>query len=130
MSGVSATKTAGPRRGTSVSTPERMQLAPTESGAAALAILLAHYGRWVSLEECRDACGVSRDGSTPDSVANAAQSYGLQPDIITAEPHDLRTMPMPLIIHWRFKHYVVLEGWSKKGWLLNDPALGHRVCPS
>ncbi|MDP4013466.1 MAG: ATP-binding cassette domain-containing protein [Candidatus Nanopelagicales bacterium] len=130
MIDVRASGPTGDSRRTSVSTPERMQLAPTESGAAALAILLGHYGRWVSLEEARDACGVSRDGSTPESVAIAARSYGLQPTITATEPQDLLSMSMPVVIHWRFKHYIVLEGWSKKGWLLNDPAVGHRVCPA
>lgn len=119
----------GPRFRKPVSTPERMQLAPTESGAACLAILLAHFGRWVSLEEARDACGVSRDGSSTQSVAQAAESFGLQTEVIRAEPQDLATREMPVVLHWRFKQFVVLEGRSKKGWLLNDPAVGHRVCP-
>lgn len=118
----------GPAHRKPVPTPERMELAPTESGAACLAILLAHYGRWVSLEEARDACGVSRDGSSAESVARAAESYELQPVITSAEPQDLAAMSMPVILHWRFKQFVVLEGRSRKGWLLNDPAVGHRIC--
>ncbi|MFN8125325.1 MAG: cysteine peptidase family C39 domain-containing protein [Candidatus Nanopelagicales bacterium] len=121
-----ATSTAPRRR--RVRTPVRLQMEATECGAASLGIVLAHYGRWVDLEELRDTCGITRDGSNARSVKDAAKHYGMQVTARRCEPADLQKYDLPVIVYWRFEHFLVVEGWSPDGWYLNDPAIGHRMC--
>ncbi len=105
--------------------PVIMQLEMLECGAACLAMIMGYYEKWITLEQARVDCGVSRDGSSARNIVQAARSYGMEVKAYRLEPESLlEEGPFPCIIHWGFNHFVVLDGFKKNKAILNDPARG------
>lgn len=110
-----------------VRTPTVLQLEDSECGAASLAMILAHFGKRVPLEELRVTCGVSRDGSNAADLLTAAEDYGLDGEGFSCDVDGLRSFAAPAIIFWQFRHFLVFEGFTPHGVQVNDPAGGRRT---
>jgi NHLM bacteriocin system ABC transporter peptidase/ATP-binding protein len=103
----------------------------TECGAASLGIILGFFGRFSPLETLRTECGVNRDGSKASNMVTAARKFGMnasgkrfKAQMVLSE---VRKLGIPVIIHWNFNHFLVLEGHKGNKVFLNDPARGHRI---
>ena len=105
--------------------PMVMQMESLECGAAALAMILAYYGKWMPLEQVRADCGVSRDGASAVNIAKAARSYGMEVEGYQRPIEALREKgPYPCIVTWNVTRYVVCCGFKGNNVYINDPAKG------
>lgn len=109
-----------------VKVPVVYQMEATECGAASLSMIFAYFGKHMALEKMRVETGVSRDGCKASNIMRTAKRYGLNCRAYTKEPESLVKTQMPCIIHWRFNHFIVLEGFRNGYVYLNDPAVGKR----
>src|SRR5690349_17134893 len=90
------------------------QMDIAECGAACLAMILGTYGCHLPLVSAREACGVSRDGSSAYSIARAAQQYGLLVQALRTHDLDLEAVALPAIAHWKRNHFVVIERLTRR----------------
>ncbi|XXF78907.1 peptidase domain-containing ABC transporter [Myxococcaceae bacterium GXIMD 01537] len=109
--------------------PHVQQVSVAECGAACLAMVLAWYGRNVSMEEVRDGMGVGVNGVSALDILDAAHRYGLRGRGMRLELEDLEHLPPGAILHWDFRHFVVFERLRGGAVDIIDPAIGRRAVP-
>lgn len=117
---------SAPKSNRRARTPTLLQMEAVECGAAALGSLLGYYGRYVTLEELRAACGVSRDGAKASKVVEAARYFGMDAKGQRLELEEALVEPTPYIAFWGFNHFVVIDGVGPNHVFINDPASGPR----
>lgn len=100
------------------------QMEAAECGVACLAMVLDYHGASVPLHELRDHCGTSRDGNSALQLLEAGRALGLRGRGLKLELAQLQEARLPLILHWQFNHFVVLEGFARGRARLVDPASG------
>ena len=106
--------------------PVILQMTPIECGAACLAMVLTYYGHETTINECRQHVHAGRDGLTARDISQAARELGMRVRAFSMEPAGLADLPMPLIVHWNFNHFLVVEQYSPDGVKVVDPAVGRR----
>jgi len=114
-------------------TPARIQVEAIECGAVAYWIILGYFGKWISIEEARTDVGVTKDGSNAYNIVQALNAKGLESNGFQPSAKELtQTNPdfsLPCIAWIHKTHWVVVESFDGKNFLLSDPAHGHQKVP-
>src|SRR5204863_5116026 len=95
---------------------------------ACLAMVLASFGKTVSLDALRTLIGSNR-GTDALEIVRGAGRYGLRGRAIRIEIDDLHYLPAGAILHWALDHFVVFQRLRRGGVDIVDPAFGPRHIP-
>ncbi|MGZ8710767.1 MAG: peptidase domain-containing ABC transporter [Thermoanaerobaculia bacterium] len=110
--------------------PFVQQTTAADCGAACLTMALGLHGRHVSVEDVRRVTGVSRHGVDAKQLLAAAEHFGMRGrGVQVRTPEDLAFLEAGSILHWEFRHFVVLERADKKGAWIVDPGRGRLFVP-
>jgi len=104
--------------------PVILQFSETECGIASLAMLFAHHQVQVPIDQLRDQCGASRDGSKALTLINIAEKHGFKATAYSMDIDLLRQLTTPVIAYWNFNHYVVINYTNSNLVCINDPGCG------
>ncbi|MEH1909021.1 peptidase domain-containing ABC transporter [Nostoc sp.] len=106
-----------------------LQHSEEDCGAASLATIAKHYGRTFTLNRVREAVGTGSRGTSLLGLKRGAEVLGFNARQVKATPQlidQLHQISLPVIIHWKGYHWVVLYGQKGKKYVIADPGIGIR----
>lgn len=103
-----------------------LQTEGAECALACLAMVASFHGQRCDLAELRGRFSLSLKGATMADLVRMADQLGLASRALRAEPEHLAQLQLPCILHWDFKHFVVLAEVRGERALLHDPVAGQR----
>ena len=124
----SRTTSAAPRRARR-RVPFVQQLGADDCGAACLAMILGAHGVGGVAAECRRLCDAGRDGTRVRTIIGVADRFGLAGRAVSIAPSEFPSLDLPAIAHWKSRHFVVVERWTRRGVEMLDPAHGRQIVP-
>lgn len=96
-----------------------------DCGPTCLRMVAKHYGRTISLQKLRTISETTREGSSLKAIATAAEKIGFRTLGVKVSLQKLvEDAPLPCIVHWQQKHFVVLYKTKKERVYIADPGHG------
>ncbi|MBK1988092.1 peptidase domain-containing ABC transporter [Sphaerospermopsis aphanizomenoides BCCUSP55] len=106
-----------------------LQASEEDCGAACLVSICKHYGRFFSINRCREAVGTGQLGTTMLGLKRGSETLGFNVRAVKAAPElidRITEVHLPAIIHWHGYHWVVLYNQRGRKYVIADPAVGIR----
>ncbi|SNZ02049.1 peptidase domain-containing ABC transporter [Flagellimonas pacifica] len=95
-----------------------------DCGPTCLRIIAKHYGKLISLQEIRELSETTREGSNLLKLSDAAEAIGFKSIGVKLDFTQLEDAPLPCIVHWNKKHFVVVYKIKKGIVSVSDPSYG------
>ena len=96
-----------------------------DCGPACLRMISKHYGRSYSIQTLRERSYITREGVSLLGTSDAAESIGFRTmGVRIGYDQLIKEAPVPCIVHWRQKHFIVVYKVKKDTVFAADPAHG------
>jgi ATP-binding cassette subfamily B protein len=105
--------------------PFYMQLDAMDCGPTCLRMIAKYYGKNFSLQTLRERSYVTREGVSLLGTSDAAESIGFRTMGVRLSYEKMaQEAPLPLIAHWKQRHFIVVYKIKKDSVYCADPAHG------
>ena len=109
-----------------------LQLDGMDCGPTCLRMIAQKFGKSYTLQHLRELMHVGKFGVTMLDICEAAEQIGLRAQGAKVEWQDLIDIPLPVIVHWDSKHFVVVYRIKKKrkgefNIYIADPSIGFAI---
>lgn len=99
-----------------------------DCGPTCLRMVARYYGKHFSLQTLREKSYLSREGVSLLGIAEAAENIGFQTmGVSITWERLLKEAPLPVIVHWKQNHFVVVYKIKKSKVYISDPGFGQTV---
>lgn len=95
-----------------------------DCGPTCLKMIARYYGANHDIEKLRNLSGINKYGVSFRGILEAARDIGLDATGVRITIEELKNVPLPVILHWRKNHFVVLHKISGSKFYLADPGKG------
>lgn len=103
--------------------PHYLQLDAMDCGPTCLRMIAKYYGRSYSIQYLREHAFITREGVSMLGVSDAAEGIGFRTMGVRITLEQLRTeVPLPCILHWNQRHFVVCYKIKNGKYYISDPA--------
>src|SRR5689334_18560625 len=95
-----------------------------DCGPSCLRMIAAFYGRRTPINEWRETAGITREGVSLLGIAESAENAGFKTAAMRVRADQLNDIPLPAILHWKQKHFVVLYKVRNDRFYIADSGIG------
>lgn len=108
--------------------PFYKQLDAMDCGPTCIRMVARFYGKHFSLQTLREKSHLNKEGVSLLGISQAAEAIGFQTMGVSLTWERLKTeAPLPVIVHWKQKHFIVVYKIRKDKIFVSDPAFGQTV---
>lgn len=108
--------------------PFYKQLDAMDCGPSCLRMVARYYGKHFTLQTLREKSYLNKEGVSMLGISKAAEDIGMQTMGVSLTWERLRSeAPLPVIVHWKQNHFVVVYKIKRDRVYVADPAFGRTV---
>ena len=106
------------------------QLEHSDCGLTCIRMIARHYGRKVPVRYMHEVSDMTRLGMSIKDISESCKAVGLNSAAVRIGTEHMHGMPLPAILYWEQKHFVVLYKINarRKRYYIADPAVGKLSC--